>query len=148
MTGKRYLGGKPIAPVLVYFNGDPCTDDPKSFGCANKIEFCNGHPTERQCQFKTPLPPVTRQYNCIAEQASSKYPTCPGGVENDPSYVCFEQVGQTVCSRGAYDPCVESLVSPACKLEQDFCNSNPTDPRKLCNHGESSLRQRSVNTVA
>ena len=113
---------------------DPCTDDPKSFACANKIEWCNSHPTDRySCSVQKPIPPVTRQYNCIAEQASSKYPTCPGGVENDPSYVCFEQVGQTICSRGAYDPCVESLVSPACKLERDFCNSNPTDPRKLCN---------------
>jgi len=114
---------------------DPCWDDPKSFACANKIEFCNGHPAHDLCQAQTPPPPVTRQYNCIAEQASSKYPTCPGGVENDPSYLCFEQVGQTICSRGAYDPCVESVVSPACKLEQDFCNSNPTDPRQLCKLG-------------
>ena len=111
------LRGKRDAPVLVYGITDPCWDDPKSFACANKIEFCNGHPTDHQCSVQTPPPPVTRQYNCIAEQASSKYPTCPGGVENDPSYVCFEQVGQTICSRGAYDPCVESLVSPACKLE-------------------------------
>jgi hypothetical protein len=110
---------------------DPCWDDPKSFACANKIEFCNGHPTDIKCEVQT-RPPVAPQYNCIAEQASSKYPTCPGGVENDPSYVCFEQVGQTICSRGAYDPCVESLVSPACKLKYDFCNSNPTDPRQLC----------------
>jgi hypothetical protein len=111
---------------------DPCWDDPKSFACANKIEFCNSHPTDIKCQLQETLP-VARQYNCIAEQASSKYPTCPGGVENDPSFVCFEQVGQTICSRGAYDPCVQSLVSPACKLKHDFCNSNPT--AELCNRG-------------
>ena len=124
------LRGQTICTRASEWITDPCTDDPKSFACANKIEWCNGHPTDRySCSVQKPLP-VTSQYNCIAEQASSKYPTCPGGVENDPSYVCFEQVGQTICSRGAYDPCVESLVSPACKLKHNFCNSNPTT--KLC----------------
>ncbi len=32
--------------------------------------------------------------------------------ENDPSYVCFEQVGQTICSRDAYDPCTDNLIPP------------------------------------
>ncbi len=125
-----YTKGETICIRFSSYITDPCWDDPKSFACANKIEFCNSHPTDIKCEVQIP-PPVPPQYNCIAEQVSSKYPTCPGGVENDPSYVCFEQVGQTICSRGAYDPCIVSPLSPACANKMEFCKSNPTET-KLC----------------
>jgi len=125
------LGGQTRCTRASVYITDPCWDDPKSFACANKIEFCNGHLTNDQCQLQTPPPPVTRQYNCIAEQASSKYPTCPGGVENDPSYVCSEQVGQTICSRGAYDPCTDNSIPnsyhPTSFAKIYFCIGNPTN---------------------
>jgi len=72
-----------------------------------------------------------RKYNCIAEQASSELPTCGTNVENDPSYLCFEQVGQTICSRGAYDPCTDNSIPnsyhPASFAKVYFCIDNPTN---------------------
>jgi hypothetical protein len=62
--------------------------------CANADAFVvNG-----ECQVaKTP----SSQYNCIAEQADPNFPTCPSGAENDPSFICFQQVERLLCARAA-----------------------------------------------
>jgi hypothetical protein len=62
--------------------------------CANADAFVvNG-----ECHVaKTP----SSQYNCIAEQADPNFPTCPSGAENDPSFICFQQVGRLLCARAA-----------------------------------------------
>jgi hypothetical protein len=49
-------------------------------------------------------------------------------VGNDPNYVCFPGVGETICSRGGfYDPCTDNPESFACGNKIGFCNANPND---------------------
>jgi hypothetical protein len=68
------------------------------------------------------------QYDCMAEQTSPRLPTCGTDVGNDPNYVCFPGVGETICSRGGfYDPCTDNSKSFACGNKIKFCNANPND---------------------
>ena len=90
--------------------------------------FCREDPTRPECNKTPTTTTASRQYNCVAEQVSPKYPTCGTNVGNDPNYICFEQVGQTICSRGSsYEPCADDPTSFACANKIEFCNGNPTD---------------------